>query len=98
MQILRNGKEKQSNFLGLGDWDSSTSSLKYVLLQSEDSVEKANLQLIINSAPTTEPNIMQYPSRFEWLKAHTKWKLSQSLQDPETESNQKGGNENDPQL
>ena len=96
MQMLRNGKEKQTNFLGLGDWDSSTSSLKYVLLNSDDSVEKANLQLLIQTAPATEPDIREYPSRFEWLKAHTKWRLSQELttapntSDTSVESNQIG--------
>jgi len=87
MQILRNGKEKQNNFLGLGDWDASTSSLKFILLQSDDSVEKANLQLIIDTAPTKEPDIREYPSRFEWLKAHTKWKLSQSMNSVEENQN-----------
>lgn len=79
MQILRNGKEKQTNFLGLGDWDSSISNLNYVLLKSDDSVEKANLQLLIQTAPTSEPKITDYPSRFEWLKAHTKWRLASSV-------------------
>ena len=79
MSMLRNGKEKQTNFLGLGDWESSTSSLNYILLQSDDSVEKANLQLLIQTAPTSEPKLTEYPSRFEWLKAHTKWKISQSV-------------------
>jgi hypothetical protein len=94
MQILRNGKEKQSNFLGLGDWDASSSSLKYILLQSEDSVEKANIQLLINSAPLTEPRIQEYPSRFDWLKAHTKWRLSQSFASTSTSETNCEGNQN----
>lgn len=79
MQMLRTGKEKQVNFLGLGEWDSSSSSLNYVLLQGDDSVEKANLQLLIQTAPQEEPSLRDYPSRFEWLKAHTKWKIAASV-------------------
>jgi hypothetical protein len=79
MQMLRNGKEKQVNFLGLGEWDSSSSSLSYVLMQSDDSVEKANLQLLIQTAPQAEPKLTDYPTRFEWLKASTKYKIAQSL-------------------
>jgi hypothetical protein len=77
MSILRNGKEKQTNFLGLGDWESS---LSFVILQSDDSVESANLQLLVQSAPTEEPRITEYPSKFEWYKAHTKWKLAAAVQ------------------
>lgn len=78
MQMLRNGIKKQSNFLGLGEWESSVNS--FVLLNQEDSVESANMQLLVQTAPQNEPRIQEYPSRFEWLKAHTKWKLATSFQ------------------
>lgn len=71
MSILREGRDKQNSFLGLGD----LSSPSFVLLDSPDSVEQANLQLLVQTAPTVEPKLLDYPSRFEWLKAHTKWKL-----------------------
>ena len=78
MQILRNGKQKQTNFLGLGDWESS-----FVLLNQEDSVEKANIELLVANAPSTEPRITDYPTKFEWLKAHSKWKLASALKTQE---------------
>lgn len=74
MQILRNGVQKQNNFLGLGD------TTDFVLLNSDDEVQQANLQLIIQTAPLEEPRITDYTSRFEWLKAHTKWKIAAQLQ------------------
>lgn len=76
MQMLRNGLQKQNNFLGLGEWESTP----FVLMQSNDSVESANLQLLLATAPTVEPSILAYASRFEWLKAHTKWKLAAAMQ------------------
>lgn len=81
MQILRNGKQKQTNFLGLGDWESS-----FVLLNQEDTVERANLELLVQNAPTEEPRITDYPSKFEWLKAHSKWKLAVAYATGSTDS------------
>lgn len=78
MQILRNGKEKKANFLGLGDWDISQSSISYLMVQSEDSVEQANMELLVNTAPTSEPKLTDYPTRFEWLKAKARWTLAQA--------------------
>jgi hypothetical protein len=77
MSLLRSGRDKNKNFLGLGDWDISTSSINYVIVDGEDSVEAANFSLLQASAPTHEPSIMEYPSRFEYLKAKMKWELSQ---------------------
>jgi hypothetical protein len=75
MQMLRNGLQKQNNFLGLGEWESTP----FKLLQTGDSVESANIALLIATAPTSEPRIMDYSSRFEWLKAHSRWKLAASV-------------------
>lgn len=83
MSMLRNGKERQSNFLGLGDYQDTGS---FVILNSDDSVLQANLQLLIQSAATEEPKVTDYPSRFEWLKAHSKWRLATSMtQNPSPE-------------
>jgi hypothetical protein len=78
MSILRSGLEKNKSFLGLGDWDIESSSLSYLIVEGEDSVEVANFKLLESSAPSTEPRMTEYPSRFEYLKAKMKWELSQS--------------------
>lgn len=74
MQILRNGLTKQSNFLGLGE------TTDFVLLESNDEIQQANIELIIRTAPLEEPKVVDYPSRFDWLKAHTKWKIAKAAQ------------------
>ena len=77
MSMLRSGRDKNKNFLGLGDWDISQSSLSYLILdKNKDSVEEANLELIKKAAPSEEPRITDYPSRFEYLKAKMRWNLS----------------------
>lgn len=73
MGILRNGLNKQHNFLGLGE------TTGFVLLESDDEVQQANIQLIVQTAPTEEPRVTDYSSRFEWLRAHTKWKIAQQI-------------------
>jgi hypothetical protein len=78
MEILRNGATKNKNFLGLGDWDLSQSSINYLIV-SEDSVEKANLDLLVATAPTSEPRITDYPTKFEYLKAKSKWMLATQM-------------------
>jgi hypothetical protein len=77
MQILRNGAEKNKNFLGLGDWDISQSSVSYLIV-SDDSVEKANMDLMVQTAPKEEPKLADYPTRFEWLKARTRFMFAAS--------------------
>lgn len=80
MEILRSGRDKNKNFLGLGDWDLASSSISYRILSESDSVESANFEAICMSAPTSEPKLTEYPSRFAWLKAKVKWDMVQSTQ------------------
>jgi len=76
MQMLRSGLTKQNNFLGLGEWESTP----FILISdSNDSVESANLALLIATAPTSEPRLVDYSSRFEWLKANSRWKLASAM-------------------
>lgn len=77
MEILRAGRDRNKNFLGLGDWDLTTSSISYKILEDGDSVEAANYEAILMSAPISEPRITEYPTRFAWLKAKVKWEMSQ---------------------
>lgn len=86
MSILREGRDKQNSFLGLGSLDFDSSSQSFVLLDSNDSVEKANFDLLVQTAPIIEPKLTDYPTRFEWLKAHTKWKLVSASQNVNTNS------------
>lgn len=79
MEMLRSGKDKNKNFLGLGDWDLASSPIAYKILSDSDSVESANMEAICMSAPTELPKIQDYPSRFAWLKAKIKYDMNQSF-------------------
>lgn len=61
-EILREGKAKQSSFLGLGDFTFS-------IVSSDTSVETANKLSIIQNAPSEEPLRINYPSQFSYIKA-----------------------------
>lgn len=78
MEMLRSGKDKNKNFLGLGDWDLASSSLAYRILTDDDTVESANFSAMLMGAPTSEPSILEYPTRFAWLKAKVKWDMVQN--------------------
>jgi hypothetical protein len=78
MEMLRSGKDKNKNFLGLGDWDLASSSLAYRILSDDDTVETANFSAMLMGAPTSEPSILEYPTRFAWLKAKVKWDMVQN--------------------
>jgi hypothetical protein len=73
-KILRHAVEKQSNFLGLGDQDLTTS---YTILSSSDTVEAANLKALIDSAPAEEPRPEQYENKLQFLRAKMRWTLAQ---------------------
>lgn len=90
MSMLRNGKAKQTDFLGLGEYTEGEQS--FVILNPNDSVLQANLQLLIQTAPAEEPKLTEYPSRFEWLKAHSKWKLAASYLSSQSEPNKESEN------
>lgn len=81
-QIIRGGIAKQSDFLGLGDFN-------FTILNAEDSVEKANKLAIISNAPTEKPARMQYPSQFAYLKA----KLAYDMAQADREKQEGDGNE-----
>jgi len=82
MEMLRSGKDKNKNFLGLGDWDLASinsPSFSYKILNEDDSVESANMEAICMGAPTELPKLADYPSRFAWLKAKIKYDMNLSL-------------------
>lgn len=78
MKLLREGKEKQVNYLGLGDLN--IPQMSYQILDEEtSSVEAANMIAILNSAPATEPKRTEYPTEFLFQKAKIKWQMAQRI-------------------
>lgn len=77
--IVEDGIELHKNFLGLGDLSYSFNgdSPTYRILQEDDSIQTANIEAIIQSAPREEPREENYPTRFAFLKAKMNWKLAQ---------------------
>lgn len=45
----------------------------FEIIEAETSVQEANILSILQTAPTLEPKLENYPSKFEWLKAKTAW-------------------------
>ena len=74
MELLKKGREKQTNFLGLGDGD--ISGVTFKILNPGDSVEDANIQALIDSAPTSQPTERDYPSKLAFLRAKMKWETA----------------------
>lgn len=69
-KILREGKEKQQAFLGLGP-------TSFSILSVDSSVEDANKAAIIASATDEAPMRIDYPSTFQYLKAKLAWDMAQ---------------------
>lgn len=72
-KLLREGRERHKNFLGLGEF--SIIGESYKILADDDSVEDANKLMMIESAPDKEPIAADYPNRISYLKAKTKWTM-----------------------
>lgn len=77
MKYLRNGLRKYDDYLGFGE-DSTTAPVttSFTILSSNSSVQDINRAALINTAPSEEPKLHQYPNHFAYLKAYSKWKLS----------------------
>ena len=89
MKYLRNGAAMQKNYLGLGDIDlSSQAGTAYRILSPTTSAEDANIQNMIDTAPTKEPMKHMYPDLISYIKAKGRWTIaqnysqSQNLQNP----------------
>jgi len=89
MEFLRNGLRKQKNYLGLGDIDLN-SEVTYRILSPDTSVEDANKQALIDSAPKEEPRESQYPTKISFLKAKLKWQMAESYRANNIEKMQVG--------
>lgn len=73
--LLKNGRLKQKNYLGLGDLDISGSP--YRIVSAGQTIEDAQKLALIDSAPKTEPIEKNYPSKLAYLRAKMNWKLAQ---------------------
>jgi hypothetical protein len=71
---IRLGMETLKGFFSIG-------SPSFTMLGENDSVEQANLELLINSAPTDAPKRTNYPTEFAFIKAKMKWQLAQGKKD-----------------
>jgi hypothetical protein len=76
--VVEEGIELHSNFLGLGDIDLARGSTTYRCLTEEDTVQTANIEAIIQSAPKEEPREQDYPTRFAFLKAKMNYNLARN--------------------
>jgi hypothetical protein len=73
LNLLRDGREKQISYLGLGNLDEYTLSEPFVILEDSDDTGDANLISVINSAPTIEPKRMDYKSEFDYQRARIRY-------------------------
>ena len=80
MHTLRTGFAKQQSYLGLGDIDISGG---YRILDSDSSVQDANLAAMIDNAPQHEPALSEYPNRIAFLRAKMRWQLAQESRTPQ---------------
>lgn len=83
--LLKNGRLKQKNYLGLGELDISGSP--YRIVQAGQSVEDANKLALIDSAPKTEPVESSYPSRLAYIRAKMNYKMAQDYRKAGTNPN-----------
>ncbi len=76
MGLLKAGLNRQSNFLGLGDINLTTTTFQ--ILDAETSVEDANKLLMIQNTPTELPRPEQYPTKLAYLRAKARYDLASS--------------------
>lgn len=75
MSLLREGKKKQIDYLGLGDFNIPEQSYQ-ILTEENPSVESANMIAIINSAPKEPPKRTEYPTEFLFQRAKLKYQMA----------------------
>ena len=74
---LREGQSRMQSFFGLGEYISlSSENPGFRILDSAASVEDANIQAMIASAPTEKPTRIQFPSELAFMKAKFKWETA----------------------
>lgn len=64
---VREGLDRLSSFFSVGT--------SFKILQKDDTVEQANIKMLIEQAPETEPRRVDYPSEIAFIKARARWNL-----------------------
>jgi len=77
---LREGLETIQGFFGIG-------SPTFSILGNDSDVGDSNLQLLIASAPISEPKRIDYPTEFAFIKARMKWALASSQSNSNNSNN-----------
>lgn len=75
MAVLRTARDRKHNYLGLGDIDIRSG---FKILDADSSVEDANMQALILSAPSEEPRESAYPNKLAYRIARMKWQQAQA--------------------
>jgi len=78
MRYLRAGLRKYDDYLGFGDTEVTGKPTAFTVMTSSSSVLDINRASLVNTAPEVEPKKHQFTSTLSWLKAYTKWKMSQT--------------------
>lgn len=84
---LRDGMGRINDFFGIGDLGLSATNPGFQIISetgnAQHAVEKANLDILKATAPTSEPRRIDYPSELAYIRAKMKWSLvSQSTESP----------------
>lgn len=75
--LLNSVRKTKELYFSIGDVDIGVNGTIYKILDADASVEDANKLVLIDSAPTKEPILTDYPSRFHYLKAKMKYDMAQ---------------------
>lgn len=82
MQLLRQGYQKNRDYLGMGDVDlAGKTATQFTLLAPASSAEDANKLAAIQAAPLVEPKEFNYPNRFAFLKAKANYDMCKRYRD-----------------
>lgn len=77
MTLLRSASKKKTDFFAFGDIDVRST---FKILDPSASVEDANIQAMIDSAPTDKPVEKDYPNKLAYFKAKVKWETKQNYE------------------
>lgn len=72
---LRTALKQKAQFYSEGDIDITEAGTLYKILSPSDSVEDAAKQVLIDTAPLVAPVLRDYPSKYQYLKALTKYQM-----------------------
>lgn len=92
MAVLRAAKERKHSYLNLGDIDIRGT---FKILDADSSVEDANMQALILSAPRFKPVETQYPNKLAFRIASIKYNQAVSYYKEHIEEHKNLGEEND---